>query len=103
MKRSFCFVLSFAAAVSLLCGCGMYRTDGGVVVETPYVSPVIEPSMTPIISPDVEDGIVNDRDGIIEDDTEDRGTGSADSAMGNTSGDYNNRTDNRISGASPKP
>ena len=103
MKRSICFVLSIAAAVSLLCGCGMYRTDGGVVVETPYVSPVIEPSMSPIITPDVEDGIVDDRDGIIDDDALDRETANDNSAVGSTAGHADSRKTSRNLDASPKP
>ena len=103
MKKSICLVLSAAAAVWLLCGCGMYRTDGGVVVETPYVSPVIEPSMSPIITPDVEDGIVDDRDGIIEDDIRDHGTTNGNSQVGSTTKGTDNRNPDRNSDASPRP
>ena len=103
MKRSICFVMSVAAAASLLCGCGMYRTDGGVVVETPYVSPVIDPSMSPIITPDMEDGIVDDRDGIIDDDAQNRETANGNSAVGSTAGNTDKRSTSRNLDVSPRP
>ena len=103
MKKSICIVMSIAVVGMMLCGCGMYRTDGDVVVETPFVSPIIEPEMSPIISPDVEDGIVDDRDGIIEDDDADRDNTGSNSNSGNMTGSGSNSSENRPATPSTKP
>ena len=103
MKKSICIVMSIAVIGMVLGGCGMYRTDGDVAVETPYVSPIIEPEMSPIVSPDMEDGIVDDRDGIIEEDDMDRGRDVSDSKSGNMTGNPGNNSGNQASTPSAKP
>ena len=70
MKRTvFCFL--FAAIFCLsLCGCGAMDTGrDNAVTETPPVSqttPEVLPETEPVVTPNVEDGIVKDRDGKID-------------------------------------
>ena len=74
MKRHVLYSAMAVVMCMLLCGCGNDRIDNEApIIETPAVSPVIEPSVSPLATPDVEDGIVDDRDGIIEDEKEKRG------------------------------
>ena len=73
MKNIISCVMGVALAALLLCGCGMDRMDNEtLVVETPYVSPSMAPSASPMVTPDIEDGIVDDRDGIIEEERDKR-------------------------------
>ena len=65
MKKTVFLLLVFALLSTSLAGCGMDRMGSGVPAETPYVSPEILPEISPMISPDMEDGVVEDRDGII--------------------------------------
>ena len=60
MKKFTACVLILVFVSALLVGCGDMNRDGEMdVIETPIISP--------IITPDVEDGIVDDRDGLIRD------------------------------------
>ena len=77
MKKLTAALLAVVLLCSLLAGCGSRNMEDGTVAG-PSGSPMIAPSMTP----DLEDGVVDDRDGFIEDE-EDR-TGSA--AGGNDTG-----------------
>ena len=66
MKKWIACVLAVSALSILLCGCGAGMDGSNAVVETPWVS--VEPSMTmsPMQTPNAEDGIVDDRDGFID-------------------------------------
>ena len=70
MKKLTATLLAVVLLCSLLAGCGSRNMEDGTAAE-PSGSPIITPSMTP----DLEDGVVDDRDGFIGDE-EDR-TGSA--------------------------
>ena len=62
MKKITVCVLILAAVSVLLCACGdMDRNGQNDMIEVPAASPVI----SPIITPNVEDGVVEDRDGLI--------------------------------------
>ena len=66
MKKSFAYLAAVLLFVLCLSGCGNSSMD-----NTTGVSPV--PTASPYASPNVNDGVVKDRDGIIED----RDTGGA--------------------------
>ncbi len=55
-KRMISGILAAVLCVALS-GCGSYRTDEDMVI----------PSMPPVLTPDADDGVVTDRDGVIED------------------------------------
>ena len=66
MKKAV-YTLMTAALVLSLTGCaGMGLMDGGQT-EAPTVSPAVSASPA-VVTPDVDDGVVRDRDGIITDD-----------------------------------
>ena len=61
MKKWIVYILSLTALVASLCACG--TADKPAATNTP------RPSGTPMTAtPDMNDGIVNDDDGIITDD-----------------------------------
>lgn len=64
MKRSFAYLTAILLLLLCLSGCGNSNMD-----NTTRVSPVptAMPSASPYASPNVNDGVVKDRDGIIED------------------------------------
>ena len=69
MKRILSCTLTAAILCVFLCGCGSANPGmgGESAVPTPYVTPEVSPFVSPMISPDMEDGIVDDTDGLIED------------------------------------
>lgn len=66
MRKTIVYTLCAAMLGALLCGCG-YRSQGqdDMAVGTPAV-PEMTPMISPVPTPDPEDGVVGDRDGIIE-------------------------------------
>lgn len=84
MKKIAAFVLTVLLFCAVLGGCGSDRLDNSTVL--PSATPMISPSM----SPNVEDGIVEDKDGFIEEN--ENGSGVSDngiidgSAAGGSSG-----------------
>lgn len=74
MKKSFSYVMIAAMLCLALCGCGNQNSGrDDMVVGTPVV-PEMTPLVTPMPTPDVEDGIVEDKDGMIEDNDNGRDT-----------------------------
>lgn len=70
MKKSFAYLVAILLLLLCLSGCGNSNMDNTIGVSP---VPTAMPSASPYVSPDVDDGVVNDRDGIIED----RDTGGA--------------------------
>lgn len=70
MKKSFAYLAAVLLFVLCLSGCGNSNMDNTVGVSP---VPTAMPSASPYASPNVNDGVVKDRDGIIED----RDTGGA--------------------------
>lgn len=64
MKKSIAYIVFTLALALALCGCGEDKT---VVTPDVTVRPTATAAVSPIISPDVEDGIVGDTDGVIDD------------------------------------
>lgn len=60
MKNRIIALVFAALLCAALCGCGMDRTGNRPGTDTDVL-----PDVTPLISPDVEDGVVTDQDGII--------------------------------------
>ena len=60
MKKILCLFLAIAVCAAL-CGCGNDRTDHGLMDGDMDLLP----DVSPMISPDREDGQVQDQDGII--------------------------------------
>lgn len=66
MKKSIINIAFTLALSALLCGCGADRTvDGTVGDATVSASPM--PTVTPMVTPNVDNGIVGDKDGVIDD------------------------------------
>lgn len=70
MKKSFAYLAAILLLLLCLSGCGNSNMDNTVGVSP---VPTALPSASPYASPNVNDGVVKDRDGIIED----RDTGGA--------------------------
>lgn len=72
MKKLMVCLIIAAVLTAALCGCGSDMVDDGSynAVATPSVT------AAPDMTPDIEDGIVTDRDGMIEDNDVLDGTGS---------------------------
>lgn len=65
MRKSLALIMSLLLLSFMLCGCGC---DNGKTVEDKITEmPAASPDMSPIPSPDTDNGIVNDGDGYIED------------------------------------
>ena len=65
MKRAIIFVCVLTMICTALCGCGDMRGDQPV--QTPVATMDLVPETSPVLTPDVNDGIVKDQDGVIED------------------------------------
>ena len=82
MKKSFAYLAAVLLLLLCLSGCGNSNMDNTRVSPVPTAMP----SASPYASPNVNDGVVKDRDGIIED----RDTGGAyDDNNGILDGDRN--------------
>lgn len=64
MKRTIVIVCALAMLCAVLCGCGSYRDERPV--QTPVATMDLIPEVSPVLTPDMDDGIVKDEDGIIE-------------------------------------
>lgn len=100
MKRTVSCLLIAACCCLMLCGCGAgdERLDE-MVVGTPII-PETSPIVTPMPTPDVEDGVVKDGDGLIEDG--DTGRVKAPEASKRPDAATENQTDNRTTVPSPE-
>lgn len=72
MKRAIIFVCVLTMICTVLCGCGDYRN--GRPMQTPAATMDLVPEASPMLTPNVNDGIVKDQDGVIE---ENEPTGTA--------------------------
>ena len=64
MKRLILLALALVFACLALCGCGGIRND--MSAQKPSVTMDLIPEPSPVITPDLDDGVVTDRDGVIE-------------------------------------
>ena len=77
MKKFFAYFLAVSVFSLALCGCGRDRVEEDNVINTPVVTPMItlaptsSPSPSPSMMPDKNDGEVNDKNGIIEENDND--------------------------------
>ena len=62
MKKTFVCIILAAVLAFTLCGCGNGRIDDGIRDN---------PTATPDMIPETDDGVVKDEDGLIGDDDED--------------------------------
>ena len=69
MKKLFVIIMATAMLSAALSGCGSNVEDDNKM----EIIPDTIPSVSPYVSPDMEDGVVKDEDGLIED--EDTGSG----------------------------
>lgn len=85
MKKIFACVICAVMFCTVLSACGDNRVDNdGLLNDLPAATAQVSPDLSPDLSPDVEDGIVNDKDGMIDDD-DTIGNGSA-AGNGSTAG-----------------
>ena len=73
MRKTIVYMLCAAMLCVCLCGCGNQdqgqsqgQGQNDMAIGTPVV-PDMTPMVSPIVTPDLEDGHVDDTDGIIED------------------------------------
>ena len=104
MRNKIICILFAAFLCMILCGCGMDQTG-----NRPGTNDMdILPDVTPMISPDTQDGVVNDHDGVIgnshtdgadHDDHNDGGTisGTNGTANGGTNGGTSSGTNGSTS------
>lgn len=64
MKKSIINIAFTLALSALLCGCGADRTVDDATVSA---SPMPTVTVTPMVTPNVDNGIVGDKDGVIDD------------------------------------
>lgn len=69
MKKAIVHTVLMLALVFSLCGCSNAKDDGKIDNVTPTIIPSPTATVMPTVSPDVDNGIVTDEDGIIDDDT----------------------------------
>ena len=68
MKKSIINIAFTRALSALLCGCGADRTVDGTVGDAAVsASPMPTVTVTPMVTPNVDNGIVGDKDGVIDD------------------------------------
>ena len=65
MKRMIIFVCVLTLVCTVLCGCGSLRD--GQPMQTPAATTDLIPEVSPMLTPDMNVGIVKDEDGMIED------------------------------------
>lgn len=65
MKKTIVYILTVLALILALSGCGMTAEDNALQV-TPRPQITVKPEMTAM--PEVNDGVVNDDDGVISKD-----------------------------------
>ena len=80
-KKLFCMILALVLCAAL-CACGTMREDRG----TQNNDMDILPDVSPMISPDVDDGIVTDGDGTIGNGSHGADSSASPSAMPGTAG-----------------
>lgn len=69
MKKSIVNIAMALALTFVLCGCGSAKDDNMVDNTVPTAIPSPTATIAPIVTPDVDDGLVTDGDGIIDDNT----------------------------------
>ena len=93
MRNKIICILFAAFLCMILCGCGINQTG-----NRPGTNDMdILPDVTPMISPDTQDGVVNDHDGVIGNSHTD-GADHDDHNDGGTSGTANGGTNGTASG-----
>lgn len=71
MKKNIVHIAMALALSFMLCGCGSAKDDSIVDNTVPTALPSPTATTAPIVTPDVEDGVITDGDGIIDDNTVD--------------------------------
>lgn len=67
MKRKLAYLLAVLTLTMGLAGCGDSNMDNDMLISpSPSAAHTAMPSASPYISPDVDNGIVGDEDGIID-------------------------------------
>ena len=65
MKRAIIFVCVLTLVCTVLCGCGSFRDRQPM--QTPAATMDLIPGASPVLTPSVDDGVVKDENGVIED------------------------------------
>ena len=69
MKKIFAYFLPVLVLSMLLCGCGRNKVKDEVVVTTPTPTPTVTVAPSASMMPEIENGIVEDSNGIIGDES----------------------------------
>ena len=98
MKKKFLCIIFALLLCAVLCACGNNRTDHGMMDGDMDLLP----DVTPIVSPDADDGIVDDEDGIIGNgDGHDHGENGGQTAVSPSPDAGNGTSGNGTSGTMP--
>ncbi len=65
MKKLILLALALVLSCLVLCGCGGLRGETPMQTQMPTMD--LMPEISPVLTPDMDDGLVTDRDGLIED------------------------------------
>ena len=98
MKKIIACIIISTFLAAALCGCGSNNDAKDDHAHTD--KPVETATVTPDMSMDVDDGIVNDRDGVIDDDYT---PGDAQGAAGTNNGTSGSGTAGTANGGSASP
>lgn len=98
MKKIIACIIISTFLAAALCGCGSNNDAKDDHAHTD--KPVETATVTPDMSMDVDDGIVNDRDGVIDDDYT---PGDAQGAAGTNNGTSGSSTAGTANGGSASP
>lgn len=63
MKKAMLSICAVFALVFSLCGCGAAKDTDNVL---PTATPIPTVTVTPMITPDIDNGVVTDEDGVID-------------------------------------
>lgn len=65
MKKAMLSICAVLALAFTLCGCGAAKDTDNVL---PTATPVPTVTVTPMVTPDIDNGVVTDEDGVIDSD-----------------------------------
>lgn len=80
MKKAIVNIVLTVALACVLCGCGAAKDDKLVDNTVPTALPSPTVTVTPMVTPDVDNGAVTDGDGIIDDNAVDAEIAAGDTA-----------------------
>lgn len=81
MKKTLVYILALVSLLGLLTGCGAKNNDDAV-----EPTPDVTDNVLPMETPDANEGVVNDEDGIIEENEDDGIVNDSNGMLGDNDG-----------------